>query len=132
MSVHSKNLNILLVEDTPALQLTSKEFLENCGCVVTVAATVAEALEKFNLSFDGMLTDVGLPDGTGFEVIEHIHQTYPQHSLVIYVYTAYGRDYVEERCAKAGIQGYFDKPCYQDDIKNFVEAVRDNKRIVAP
>jgi CheY-like chemotaxis protein len=131
MSQHSKRLSIFLVEDIPALQRGVKTMLESMNCVVSIASTYSEALKKFDLSFDGVLTDVGLPDGTGFDVVKHIHQIYPESKAILYMYSAYGVDYIKENIGGLRINGYFGKPFSHDDIENFVNAIFQNKRIVA-
>ncbi len=131
MSYHSEKLRILLVEDTSAIQQGVKSMLESLGCVVSVASNYRDALKKFDLSFDGVLTDVGLPDGDGFDVVKHIHQNYPENNAIIYMYTAFGVDYIQERIGDLHIKGYFGKPYSHDDIENFAKTVFENKRIVA-
>ena len=130
--MHKHNyLNIFLVEDTIVLQKSVKNLLESLGCVVSVAASFSEAVKEFDFSFDGMLTDIGLPDGNGFDVVKHIHQNYPESKATIYMYSAFGVDYIKENIAALPIDGYFGKPFDHSDIENFVKAVRENKRIVA-
>lgn len=127
----SQKLSIFLVEDDPTLQWCAKTMLENMGCRVIEASSRSEALEKFTPQFDGVLTDIGLPDGNGFEVIHHIRRGYPHYSPVIYVYTAFDRDYVEEEYMKANVHGFINKPFLQHDIKKFVDDVQNKKRSVA-
>jgi len=124
-------LSIFLVEDTPALQKVVKELLERLGCVVSVASSFKEAVKKFNLSFDGVLTDVGMPDGDGFDVVKYIHRNHPKNKAIIYMYSAFGVEYIQERIGSLPVNGYFGKPFSHDDIKNFVNDVEANKRIVA-
>lgn len=127
----SRKLNILLVEDDPTLQWCAKTILENMDCCVIEASSRSEALKKFTPQFDGVLTDIGLPDGNGFDVIHHIRRGYPHYSPVIYVYTAFDKDYVEEEYIKADIHGFISKPFLRIDIKKFVDAVQNKKRNVA-
>ena len=62
---------VLLVEDHMILKLCTKGLLENRGCEVTVVGTKEAALSQLkSVNFDLLLVDIGLPDGTGWEVIE--------------------------------------------------------------
>jgi len=131
MSYQSKKVRILLVEDTSILQQTVKTLIESLGCVVSLAGNYRDVFKKFNLSFDGVLTDVGMPYGDGFDVVKYIHQNFPESKSIIYMYSAFGVDYIKERIGDLPVKGYFSKPFLQDDIKNFVKAVHENKRIVA-
>jgi two-component system phosphate regulon response regulator PhoB len=69
---------LLLLEDDASLGETLKERLELEGYQVVWAATVHDAKSKFNeQSYDLVLLDVGLPDGTGFEFAQFVNQTRP-------------------------------------------------------
>jgi DNA-binding response OmpR family regulator len=61
---------LLLVEDDPTLGVTLKERLVSEGYTVHWAATAAAARSAFQeqLDWDLVLFDVGLPDGSGFEL----------------------------------------------------------------
>jgi DNA-binding response OmpR family regulator len=61
---------LLLVEDDPTLGVTLKERLANEGYQVQWAATAAAARSAFKerADWDLVLFDVGLPDGSGFEL----------------------------------------------------------------
>lgn len=58
----------MLVEDDAALALGLKYSMEKEGYVVEVAGTVREGLEKFPAGYGLAVLDLGLPDGTGFEL----------------------------------------------------------------
>ena len=129
MSYHSEKLRILLVEDTPYILRNSQVMLEKLNCDITVATTYAEALEKFDLSFDGILTDIGLPDGNGCDFVKWIAENHPDNKAIIYVYSAFSINYIEEKIKNLPIQSYFTKPYSEKDMQNFVNAVLINKRM---
>jgi two-component system, OmpR family, phosphate regulon response regulator PhoB len=64
------NKRLLLVEDDPTLGVTLKERLLNEGYEVQWAASAAAARASFQerSDWDLVLFDVGLPDGSGFEL----------------------------------------------------------------
>jgi DNA-binding response OmpR family regulator len=68
--------HILLVEDDSSL-IDGLEFsLKKNGFAVAVAHTVREALEYFrSQTYDLLLLDLGLPDGSGFEICRKVRQT---------------------------------------------------------
>lgn len=125
---YPKKLSVLLIEDTPIIQKSVKAMLEGMGCAVVVASNYRDFYKKFNLSFDGILTDVSLPDGDGFDVVKYIDQNFPERKSIIYMYSAFGIDYIKERIDNLPIDGYFGKPFYCDDMKSFIEAVVENKK----
>ena len=59
-----RSLRILLVEDHPYIPAL-KRLLARLGHDVTPAASVAEALEIVCATFDLLLSDIGLVDGSG-------------------------------------------------------------------
>ncbi len=64
---------ILLVEDHPIVQKFTADCLKRDGCHVTVAGTKKAAmLESQQRGYSLILMDIGLPDGSGWEVIETI------------------------------------------------------------
>ena len=69
-------IQVLLVEDHLILQRCTKSLLENRGCEVTVVETKEDALNEVQSRiFDLLLVDIGLPDGSGWEVIEHCRES---------------------------------------------------------
>jgi hypothetical protein len=69
----SKACRVLLVEDHVDTRHALKRLLTSFGCQVTTAGTVKEAVEMANLqSFDLLLSDIGLPDGSGTEVMRYM------------------------------------------------------------
>src|SRR5262249_10941715 len=68
-----KALKILLVEDHADTLNTLTRILSRRGHSVVVAGTVAEGLERGSAErFDLLLSDVGLPDGTGHELVQKL------------------------------------------------------------
>lgn len=65
--------HILLVEDDPTLGATLEDRLKREGYGVVLSNTYASALHAFKSDrFNLVVLDVGLPDGSGFELIEKI------------------------------------------------------------
>lgn len=64
---------VLLVEDHDDTRRVMTTLLRSFGCAVIPAATVREAIECSDRQpFDLLLSDVGLPDGTGMDIIRHM------------------------------------------------------------
>ncbi|MDQ6860445.1 MAG: response regulator [Verrucomicrobiota bacterium] len=71
-----RNLRILLVEDQDDTRRILARLLTHFGHHTSVAVGVSDALNMFQTQpFDLLLSDIGLPDGTGYDVISEIKRT---------------------------------------------------------
>jgi len=87
--------DLLLIEDDPNLRLSVKKLIGENDLQITDAATGKEAFEKLSQhQFDCVVLDLGLPDMTGFELIEMLEKTSSMHIPPIIVYT--GREISRE------------------------------------
>lgn len=97
---------VLMVEDHPGAALALRMCLEDYGYTVTHAATVAQALQMAGEQvFDVVLTDLGLPDGSGVEVGRALSARLPVLAL-----SGYGADSDLRSTAEAGFVGHLVKP----------------------
>jgi len=65
----TQHAQILLVEDHEDTRITLKKLLERRGHFVLTAASLADAVELARrLPFDLVISDIGLPDGSGLEI----------------------------------------------------------------
>ena len=67
-------MNILLVEDEPAVRTGTEQFLRQRGFTVVTATSGEEALKKFTRA-DVIVLDIILPGMSGIEVLHQIRQT---------------------------------------------------------
>ena len=104
--VESGGWRLLLVEDNHDAAETIVMCLEAYGYQVTHAATCADALRTAEQGrFDIVLTDLGLPDGSGIDVGRALSSQVPVVAL-----TGYGATPDLQRSAMAGFSGHLVKP----------------------
>lgn len=73
----TKCINILVVEDDNNIIEGLKYILQKEGFSIVIAKNKSEALSYINSDeFDLILTDVKLPDGTGFEICSYARKNY--------------------------------------------------------
>ncbi|MGA2244573.1 MAG: ATP-binding protein [Verrucomicrobiota bacterium] len=108
-------LRLLLVEDhLPTLQVLSN-LLTRDGHQVIAVGTIAEALaaaetETFNL----VISDLGLPDGTGNQMMEKLRAV---HGLKGIAMTGYGMDEDILRSREAGFVTHLVKPVHMTELR---------------
>jgi signal transduction histidine kinase len=94
-------IKILLVEDHHDSALALTQLLSKQGYVVRTANTVASALEAVaERTFDVLICDIGLPDGTGFELIETVRKKATTPAIAL---SGFG---MEEDVAQSQLSGF--------------------------
>jgi CheY-like chemotaxis protein len=90
---------LLIVEDNPAEQFTIRELLGDDDIDMMVVENGHEALQKVeDESFDCIVLDLRLPDMSGFEVLEKMHETPALAELPVVVFT--GKELTPEEDAR--------------------------------
>jgi CheY-like chemotaxis protein len=103
-----QGISILLVEDHKDSAEVMSRLLRAKGYSVETCATVAEALKSADgRYFNLILSDIGLPDGTGIDLIRQIreHSSIPAIAL-----TGFGMDQDVNRYKEAGFDAHLTKP----------------------
>lgn len=99
------------------------------GCVGTVAEAKAW-LDDDSHTLDVLLTDLGLPDGSGLSVIRHAIHLHPRcEPLVI---SMFGDEDNVLASIEAGALGYIHKDSTPDDIAQTILDMRDGASPISP
>lgn len=106
---------VLLIEDTPVIQYTTLVFLKLLGCKVELARNGKEAIAMFKNNYDLILTDIGLPDIDGTEVVRTIRQQEHNKHTPIIALTAFD-DFVKKQCFDAGVDDFYVKPLMPEQL----------------
>ena len=100
---------ILVVEDDPAVRESLQEILTQLGYRVTSVAGRQQAEQiPANRQFDLLLTDFGLPDGTGTEIAALLQHRLP--GLRVIIMSGYAEDDVIVRRMMSGDLHFLQKP----------------------
>jgi CheY-like chemotaxis protein len=104
----AKPLRILVVEDhSDTLQALSR-LLTHFGHEISVADGAQSALKIIDSKeFDVVLSDIGLPDGSGYEVISEAKRRQPVKAVAV---TGFGTDEDIRRGKEAGFDFHLVKP----------------------
>ena len=104
MSTH-----VLVVDDESKVCETLKALFEQKGCQVATAATAQAALTQLlRVQAEVVLLDLGLPDGSGLDVLSRLKEQFP-HLRVIVISARADQDTIHEALQR-GATGYLTKP----------------------
>ena len=96
-----------------------KMMLERRGYRVTVAHTADQAVEKAGQEeFDLMISDIGLPDRSGYELMEELHTTKQMRGIAL---SGFGMENDVNRARAAGFSEHLTKPI---NFERLEEAIR--------
>lgn len=112
-------LRLLIVEDHRDTAELLSSLLELRGHEVTIASSVQDALRLANeSSFDLVVSDVGLPDATGYDLMRQLKAQMPILGIAI---SGWGRPEDIEKSRQAGFAEHLTKPV---GLKNLEQAIR--------
>lgn len=115
-------MRILLVEDHAALRRMTADYLVQNGFVVDAVGSVEAARAALDVArYDAMIVDIGLPDGSGDELLKASRRGRPSPPALILT----ARDGVAERIAglNAGADDYMVKPFDLAELEARLRAV---------
>ena len=118
-SFKSRGLDILLVDDHADTLRAMSRLLKTLEHRVTTATCVTGALAAADAGrFDLVISDVGLPDGTGLQLMEQLRSMYPLKGIAL---TGYGMESDIELTRKAGFQVHLTKPINFSDLQAAIQ-----------
>lgn len=115
-------LRILLVDDHEDTAKAMRRLLEREGHAITLAFNVNDALGEFGQNdFDLLISDIGLPDGSGLELMRQIRQRKNVCGIAL---SGFGMEEDIRKSKEAGFTEHLIKPInfqkLQDVIRNVV------------
>jgi CheY-like chemotaxis protein len=116
-----KAARVLLVEDHADTRLVLRKLLMSFGFAVTEAGSVKEALDVAGRQrFELLVSDIGLPDGSGAEVMRHMREHYNVKGIAL---SGFGQDEDLRRSREAGFETHLTKPVNFKTLRDVIEKV---------
>jgi CheY-like chemotaxis protein len=116
-----KSLRILVVEDHGDTRRTLARLLKHFGHDISEADSTQSALEIVrSKKFDVVLSDIGLPDGTGYDIISQAKQKQPVKGVAL---TGFGTDEDIRRSREAGFDFHLTKPVDFHELRSVLAQV---------
>ncbi|MDQ3198253.1 MAG: response regulator, partial [Verrucomicrobiota bacterium] len=104
----NRSLRLLVVEDHEATLAVLTRLLTRSGHHLTSATSVRDGLAAAKMEpFDAVISDLGLPDGTGFELMEKLRAAHGLRGIAL---SGYGMDEDLRRSQAAGFGAHLTKP----------------------
>lgn len=123
-----KSLEVLVVDDEPAIRQILAVRLTKAGCRVVQAADATEALEKLAKGeFEVAVSDIQMPDFDGIELVRRARAAGVDTSFIMM--TAYASVDTAIQAIKAGASDYMIKPVRHDEVLHRVAKVADMRRL---
>jgi CheY-like chemotaxis protein len=122
-------LSILLVEDHADTASALSDLLDTLGYQTTIAGSIAEARAAVERSaaqragrqpFDLLVSDLGLPDGNGQDLMREISRRYRFPGIAL---SGYGFDEDREKSLHAGFARHLIKPIHPRDLQAVIQEV---------
>ncbi len=115
----SRALRVLLVEDHEDTRHVLHRLMTRWGHEVTTAENVAHAWRELGgeKTFDLLLTDVGLPDGSGLQIIEKLRETSNAPAVAM---SGFGMESDVARAHAAGFVEHLTKPVAVEKLRELL------------
>ena len=116
-------MNILLVEDHKDTRRVLSSLLGRSGHEILAASGVTDALQLLaNMRVNVLLSDLGLPDGDGLDLVAKAKKLQPKIRAV--ALTARGSENDFERGRLAGFDHYLTKPFDFHELRTLLAVLR--------
>jgi PAS domain S-box-containing protein len=115
------SLRILLIEDHEDTACVLEKVLQQMGHEVETCSTVAVACQKLReRQFDVILSDIGLPDGSGLDFIKTAREICQTPAVAL---TGYGMAEDIDKCLQAGFEEHLTKPIDIDRLRKALSRI---------
>jgi PAS domain S-box-containing protein len=119
-----ESLRILFVDDNADTALVLSKFLKASGHSVKTAGSAAAALELAGKEpFDVIISDIGLPDATGYELMKEIKARYSMQGIAM---SGYGMDEDLQKSRDAGFSDHIVKPASVAQLERSIRRLGKN------
>ena len=114
-------VKVLLVEDHPDTLRALSRVLRSFQCDVSTASDVAAALATAQREpFDLLVSDLGLPDGSGLDLMRQLKERQDLRGIAL---SGYGMDDDIRRSREAGFSLHLIKPVSPQQLRDAIEQI---------
>lgn len=118
-------MRILLVEDHADTAKVLSRLLKREGYSVHTSGTVADAVAAAtHQTFDLLISDLGLPDATGYQLMAQLSSLYNLKGIAL---SGYGMDSDIRESTSAGFSAHLTKPVDLSQLIATIEAIAPSR-----
>jgi len=116
--------NILTVDDSASIRMTTRIALTNAGYKVTEAVDGVDGLQKMKTgSFDLIVTDLNMPNMDGLTMIRNLRQMPAYMGTPVIFLTTESDGDIKQQAKAAGATGWLTKPFDADNLTKIARKV---------
>ena len=122
-----RSLRIFVVENHADTLRWLTVYLQECGHTVGSARTIAEAVSLMpHQPWDVLISDIGLPDGSGWDLLEQLHISYPILAIAM---SGFGSNADTVRSRVSGFHHHLVKPLKIKELDALLEKAASNLKL---
>ncbi|MFP5079533.1 response regulator transcription factor [Pedobacter sp. JCM 36344] len=121
-------MKVLFVEDEPVLLEEMETYFSSHDCICEQAVTFVQAEQKLrDYTYDVVVLDITLPDGSGIDLIEDIRKSHLETGILILS----AKDSLQDKLngLNLGADDYLTKPFYLEELNARVNAIYRRKTL---
>ncbi|TNM66624.1 response regulator [Aliirhizobium smilacinae] len=116
--------NILTVDDSASIRLTTRVALSNAGYQVTEAVDGVDGIAKLNAGqFDLVVTDLNMPNMDGLTMIRELRKLTAHTGVPVIFLTTESDGEIKQQAKAAGATGWLTKPFDPESLVKIVKKV---------
>jgi DNA-binding response OmpR family regulator len=115
-------VKILIIEDDRSLRMSIYDYLKMEGHICEVAENLFQASDKTNINrYDCIILDIGLPDGTGLDIIKELKKNKAADGILILS----ARNSLDDKLLglKIGADDYLTKPFHFAELSARINSI---------
>jgi len=121
LAAPDRALRLLIVEDHDATRTVLTRLLTRSGHHITAVTTMSDALAAFAAErFDAVISDLGLPDGSGLDLMREIQRQRPIPAISL---SGYGMEDDLRQTKEAGFFAHLVKPVNLDQLRHLLAGI---------
>ncbi len=124
-AIDLSGVRVLVVDDVTDSRELVAFVLEQSGAIVTTATSAQAAFERLaQETFDVIISDIGMPDFNGYELLQQIRSDLPQCDRIPAIaLTAYATESDQQQALESGFQRHLAKPIDPEALVKTVAAL---------